>query len=237
VVVAALLFSTGGAAIKTQAFATAQVSCVRSGIAAIVVLLWLRGRVSRAMPVVATSTAYASTLLLFVAATKLTTAAAAIVLQSTAPLYLLLLGPRLLGEPIHWRHSGYMAAAGVGLLMAVAGQPLPSHTAPNPSLGDTLGMLSGLAWSLTLVGLRRVQRTSLTKRARRGSREQSPRSSGRCRPSGTRAPPPFVSRRGPAESTDDTAPVARQIRLWLVVGTHGSSVQPGPWRATSTSMR
>ena len=42
--------------------------------------------------------AFAATLVVFVVANKLTTAANAIFLQSTAPLYILLLAPRLLGE-------------------------------------------------------------------------------------------------------------------------------------------
>ena len=155
---AAVLFSTGGAAIKTGAFSVAMVSCVRSGIAAVALLLWLRGRVSRAPLVLGVGTAYASTLTLFVAATKLTTAASAIFLQSTAPLYILLLGPVVLGERIRLRDAAYIAAAGAGLLLCFAGQSAPTATAPNPLLGNVLGIVCGAAWAATLMGLRRVQR-------------------------------------------------------------------------------
>ena len=82
---AAVLFSTGGAAVKVAAFSAAQVfgcdpgsrhSCCCSGIGATGV-----DAVDRPAAIV-----YAATLTLFVAATRLTTAANAIFLQSTAPL-------------------------------------------------------------------------------------------------------------------------------------------------------
>ena len=43
---AALLFSTGGAGIKVAAFSGVQVSALRSGIAALALLLFLRGRIA-----------------------------------------------------------------------------------------------------------------------------------------------------------------------------------------------
>ena len=93
VLAAALLFSTGGAGIKVAAFSGLQVSALRSGIAAIALLVFVRGRIVWSLHVVLAGIVYAATLTLFVLSTKLTTAANAIFLQSTAPLYLLLLGP------------------------------------------------------------------------------------------------------------------------------------------------
>ena len=46
VLAAALLFSTGGAAIKTAAFTGIQVSFLRSGIAAVALAVLLRGRLT-----------------------------------------------------------------------------------------------------------------------------------------------------------------------------------------------
>ena len=68
VIAAALLFSTGGAAIKVDAFSAAQVSCVRSGLAALVLLIWARGRVEWSLRVFGIGAAYASVLTLFVLA-------------------------------------------------------------------------------------------------------------------------------------------------------------------------
>jgi drug/metabolite transporter (DMT)-like permease len=51
-----------------------------------------------------------------------------------------------------------MAAIVVGLGLCFAGQPQPTVTTPNPSLGNLLGMAAGVAWAATLMGLRAVQR-------------------------------------------------------------------------------
>src|SRR5512134_1139850 len=88
---AAILFSTGGAAIKTVTLSGLQVASIRSGIAAAALMLWLRGRVEHSPKVIAVGLVYAATLILFVTSTKLTTAANAIFLQSTAPLYIAVL--------------------------------------------------------------------------------------------------------------------------------------------------
>ena len=157
-VAAAVLFSTGGAGIKVEAFSAAQVSCVRSGIAAVALFLWLRGRVRWTPGTLAAGLVYAATLSLFVGATKLTTAANAIFLQSTAPLYLLLLAPLVLRERVYLRDVLYLAAIAAGLVFCFAGTPGATATASNPALGTWLGAASGLAWALTLVALRIIGR-------------------------------------------------------------------------------
>src|SRR4051812_12867026 len=62
VLAAALLFSTGGAAIKIQAFSGAQVSCIRSGLAFLVLIAWGRSRIRVSPTVLAIAVAYASVL-------------------------------------------------------------------------------------------------------------------------------------------------------------------------------
>ena len=157
-VAAAVLFSTGGAGIKVESFSAAQVSCIRSGVAALALLLWLRGRVRWTPRTLAAGLVYAATLSLFVGATKLTTAANAIFLQSTAPLYLLLLAPLVLHERVHLRDVLYLAAIAAGLIFCFVGTPVATATASNPALGTWLGAASGLAWALTLVALRIIGR-------------------------------------------------------------------------------
>jgi len=61
-VLAALLFSTGGAAIKMAAFSGMQVASIRSGIAAFALFLWVRGRIVWGWPTMAVATVYAGTL-------------------------------------------------------------------------------------------------------------------------------------------------------------------------------
>ena len=163
-VAAAILFSTGGAGIKVEAFTAAQVSTLRSGIAAIVLWLWLRRldrarRLSWTPGVFVAGLVYAAMLTLFVSATKLTTAANAIFLQSTAPLYLLVLAPLVLGERFRARDLVYLAALGVGLACCFMGRPVATATASNPGLGNLLGAASGVVWALTLISLRYVGRS------------------------------------------------------------------------------
>jgi drug/metabolite transporter, DME family len=158
VVAAAILFSTGGAGIKAAAFSGVQVSALRSGIAAIVLMLFVRGRVNLSVPVFGVGLVYGATLTLFVLGTKLTTAANAIFLQSTYPLYVLLLSPLLLGERISRRDILYLAGVGAGLVLCVTGRPPATALAPNPTLGNVFAMLSGLVWAITLLGLRYVER-------------------------------------------------------------------------------
>ncbi len=152
---AALLFSTGGAAIKAAAFTGWQIASFRSGVAAIAILLMTpaarRGWSVRAVLV---GFAYAACLTLFVLANRLTTAANTIFLQSTAPLYLLVLGPWLLKEPIRRQDVAFMAAVGLGLAFFFVSAEAPVATAPDPVTGNILALVSGFFWALTVCGLR-----------------------------------------------------------------------------------
>jgi len=152
---AALLFSSGGAAIKFCALSSWQVAGFRSAIAALLFVVVLpRARPPWGGRTLAVAAAYAAMLVLFVAGTKLTTAANTIFLQSTAPLYVALLGPWLLGERTRRRDVAFMAALAVGLVLVVIDAPAPSVTAPRPHLGNLLAAASGPMFALTLVGLR-----------------------------------------------------------------------------------
>jgi len=154
-VAAAVLFSTGGAAIKAATLTGWQVACFRSGVAALVLLAALpgarRGWSWRIAPVAA---AYAATLIAFVMANRLTTSANAIFLQSTAPLYLLLLSPLLLKERIHREGLFYMLAVAGGMALFFAGGQPVLATAPDPPRGNVVALFSGLAYALMLAGLR-----------------------------------------------------------------------------------
>ena len=83
---AAVLFSTGGAAIKAITLTPWQIASFRSGIAALSLAVFIPdGRRHWRWALFPVGAAYAATLVLFVMATKLTTSANAIFLQSTAP--------------------------------------------------------------------------------------------------------------------------------------------------------
>ena len=154
-VATAVLFSTGGAAIKACTFTGSQVAGLRTAIAALTFLVLVPA--SRRWPTGRewlVGCAYAGSLVFYTLGNKRTTAANAIFLQSTAPLYILLLGPWLLKERIRGRDLAFLGAAAVGLSLFFLDIDAPQATAPEPWLGNLLGLASGLCWALTLVGLR-----------------------------------------------------------------------------------
>ena len=147
---AALLWSTAGAAIKSCGLDALQIAGGRSLVAA--AFLFLAVRDSRARPdrrVLLVSAAYAVTVILFVVATKLTTAANAIFIQDTAPLWVLLLSPWLLNE--HPTRGELLAIPifGIGL-----GLFFLDELAPGQALGNAAALVSGLAFALAIIGLR-----------------------------------------------------------------------------------
>jgi DME family drug/metabolite transporter len=154
-VLAAVLFSTGGVAIKAATLTPWQVVCFRSLVAALVFLTVLpEARRSWRWRTIGVSAAYAATLVLFVLATRLTTAANAIFLQSAAPLYLLLLSPWLLREPIRRADLVFMAVVACGLALFFVQAEPAAVTTTNPARGDILAAASGFTYALTLTGLR-----------------------------------------------------------------------------------
>ena len=158
VVAAALLFSTGGAAVKATALGPWQIAGFRCLIAALVLVVILpatRRRWSRGTLVVAV--AYALTLVLYVLANRLTTATNSIFLQYTAPLYVLLLSPWLLGERIRRRDGFFMLALAAGMVTIFLGVEAPLATATSPVAGNVVAAVTGLTWGLTLLGLRQLE--------------------------------------------------------------------------------
>lgn len=154
VLAAAVLFSTGGAAIKISALSSWQIAGFRSLVAALV--LWLAVPAWRhvGFPTLAVGAAYAATMILYVTANTLTTAANAIFLQSAAPLYVLLLAPFLLGERNRLADLSVVTLIGAGLALVFWSSDPPLATAPNPARGNGLAVASGVSWALTLIGLR-----------------------------------------------------------------------------------
>jgi drug/metabolite transporter (DMT)-like permease len=159
VLLAAVLLSTGGAAIKLCSLNGWQVASFRSAVA--VLAVWVLARPARRdfdRRVWLVGAAFAATLIVFAVANKLTTAANAIFLQSTAPLYILLLAPSLLGEHFQRRDLGVMIAMAVGMTLFFVGEQPSFASAPEPVRGNLVAALSGLTWALTVLGLRWLSR-------------------------------------------------------------------------------
>jgi drug/metabolite transporter (DMT)-like permease len=115
---AAMLWSLGGVLIKSIDLNPAAIAGSRSLIALVVMTLAMPGvlrKVSRRT--IPGAIAYSATVFLFVVATKLTTAANAIFLQYTAPIYIAMIGPWFLGERTNWQDwlLVLLALSGVGL--------------------------------------------------------------------------------------------------------------------------
>ncbi len=207
-VVAGILFSTGGAAVKATKLDAWQVAGTRSLIAAAVLLIaipaarrwaggpgaaggaavsaWWRNPARRRalLLTLGTGCCYCLTLVLFVHANKRTTAAETIFLQSTAPLFVLLLAPILLRERPGARQLLFVPLFGAGLVMAFFGGADAAATAPDPRTGNVLATFCGLAYGLTLIGLRAAGRPLPVGRAAGARGEVSSSGDGR----GIRAP-------------------------------------------------
>ncbi len=147
---AAVLWSTAGAAIKRCGLDGWQIAGGRSLVAALFLVAVVReARVRPTLRVLAVSVAYAFTVVLFVLATKLTTAANAIFIQDTAPLWVLLLSPWLLGERPTRGELLAIPVYGVGL-----GLFFLDELTAGQATGNVVALGSGVAFAISIVGLR-----------------------------------------------------------------------------------
>ena len=143
VVFAVLLWSTGGMFIKLATnFDAYQVTFFRSLLAAITVLLITRrnGLRINGFGIIA-SLIYAILLFLFVWATKHTTAANAIFLQYTAPIYILILAPFVIGEKFHLRDLATVVFCIAGMSLFFVG---------DLTIGDYQGNIAALGSGIFL---------------------------------------------------------------------------------------
>jgi drug/metabolite transporter (DMT)-like permease len=158
----ALLFSTGGTAIKAVRLTGWQVASLRSLIAAASIALLVPAARRWTWKSVLVGAAYSVTLVFYVLANKLTTAANAIFLQYTAPLYLIVLGPWLLREKVRRSDLWYLTSLAVGMSVFFLARQNPLPTATDPAAGNLLGALSGASWALTIAGLRWLEKQTGT---------------------------------------------------------------------------
>ncbi len=154
VLMAAILFSTGGAAIKAVTLTPWQVASFRAGIATLTLLLLVPEARRLSWRALAVGVVQAGTFITFVLANRMTTAASAVFLQAAAPFWLILFGPLLLGERSRRSDAPFLAVLFLGILLLMLGTPGPSATAPDTFWGNVVGAASGFLWALTLAGLR-----------------------------------------------------------------------------------
>lgn len=147
---AALLWSTGGLFIKWNTLSGLELSCYRSFFALITVAIFTRHEgfgLNRLMAVA--SILYAVLLILFVLATKETTAANAIFLQYTASVYVLILEPIIYKEKFRARDLITVSVCLGGMALFFVGQLRPQDIT-----GNILALGSGLCFALYFLVLR-----------------------------------------------------------------------------------
>jgi len=154
--VAATLWSSGGLLIKLVSWNSVAIAGLRSFIAVLVLLVFFRHtRLSWSFSQIGGAVAYAITVTLFVVATRLTTAANAILLQYTAPIYVALLGAWFLDEMTQWFDW-------IITLVVIGGMVLffLDHLTTGNLLGNGCAVLSGLSFSFLILFLRKQKNES-----------------------------------------------------------------------------
>jgi DME family drug/metabolite transporter len=153
VLAAALLWSTGGLFIKWVTLSGLQLSFGRSLLAAITVAIFTRREGFGLNLVTAlASLLYAALLLLFVLATKETTAANAIFLQYTAPVYLLIFEPLFYKEKFRSRDLFVVIFCVLGMSLFFVGKLRPQDVT-----GNLLALGSGFCFACYFLLLRHTK--------------------------------------------------------------------------------
>jgi DME family drug/metabolite transporter len=153
VLAAAVLWSTGGLFIKWTSISGLELSFGRSLLAAITVAIFTRHEGFGLNRVTAlASVLYAALLLLFVLATKETTAANAIFLQYTAPVYLLILEPLFYKEKFRSRDLITVVVCVLGMSLFFVGKLRPQDVT-----GNLLALASGFCFACYFLLLRHTK--------------------------------------------------------------------------------
>lgn len=147
----ALIWSSGGLAIKLIHLSPMAITGVRSALAAVTLCLIMRGRLSFTWSMAQWGAAmgYAGLLITNVVATKLTTAANAILLAYTAPVYVALLAPLILKEPTRRSDWLFIAATMGGMILFFLDKLTPTGLA-----GNIVAMGTGLSYAVFTLCMR-----------------------------------------------------------------------------------
>jgi len=156
VLLAVALWSTGGLFIKLTTVDAFTVNAGRSLFAAITVAIFtFRKGLKPDLFTLLTSLLYAGTLSCFVYANKNTTAANAIFLQYTAPIYILVFSPFILKEKFRVSDLITVAVCLAGMsLFFLEEQNASNALAPNVFLGNIAALASGVFFGLYFILLR-----------------------------------------------------------------------------------
>ncbi len=149
-ILTAILWSFGGLLIKIVTWNPIAIAGMRSAIASIFILIYLRHpRLTWSRNQILGALFYSATVILFVYATKKTTAANAILLQYSAPIYVALLGNRILGEKTSRLDWMIIFTVIGGMMLFFLDQFQIGNV-----LGNLLAIMSGITFALLTIYLR-----------------------------------------------------------------------------------
>jgi drug/metabolite transporter (DMT)-like permease len=155
-VITAVLWSSGGLLIKIVEWNPIAIAGTRSAIAALVIFAFKpRMKFNLSFAQLGGAFCYAATVIMFVAATKLTTAANAILLQYTAPVYVALLSYWFLRERITKFDILTIVAAVGGITLFFL-----DDLSKGGFWGNILAILSGISFAGTALFLRKQKDSS-----------------------------------------------------------------------------
>jgi drug/metabolite transporter (DMT)-like permease len=151
VLAAALLWSTGGILVKLVTLTPMQISFSRCFFASLVFLVLFRKKLLLVnWFTFLNAFFYAALLTLYVIATKTTTAANAIFLQYTAPIYVLLFEPLINKTKYEKLNIITISVCVVGMFLFFTGK-----LSPGDLKGNILALLSGIIFAAFLLGMRK----------------------------------------------------------------------------------
>jgi drug/metabolite transporter (DMT)-like permease len=150
-ILVSILWSLGGVLIKSVDWHPLAIAGTRSAIAALMLWAWIRRpQFTWSATQLGAAAAYVATVSLFVVANQLTTAANAIFLQYTAPIYVAIVGPVILGERV--ARSDWFC---VGLALVGIAFFFRDQFSVTGGWGIAAALASGLSFATMVICLRK----------------------------------------------------------------------------------
>jgi len=150
IIIAAILLSTGGIILKFINMPSMAIAGSRAVFSAAVVWLYVRKpKFTFSKAQISGAICYSSMVILFIVANKLTTAANAIILQFTAPIWVAILGAFILKERPRWYDIMAILFTGAGMLLFFL-----DDMGGGSAAGNMVAVISGVALAGVTISLR-----------------------------------------------------------------------------------
>ncbi len=150
-IITAVLWSLGGVLIKSVKWNPIAIAGARSAISSLLIIAYIRKpRFTWSSDQILAAIFYAGTVILFVSANKLTTAANAILLQYGAPIYVAILGSVILKEKTTLADWITIAVVIFGMFLFFLDELQPGNL-----FGNIVAILSGIAFALYIIFMRK----------------------------------------------------------------------------------